>query len=124
MTPHRNGTRAFTRSTVCLLSHARRALAVAVGMTLVRLRTATDPLIILQAAIAELRIHVTRLEEENRSLRDRLTRIAPRHRSHYSPVERFRILVFMQTYGLSWADAADRFLVSVNTIARWMRDAT
>ncbi|HKY22791.1 MAG TPA: hypothetical protein VJM31_16375, partial [Vicinamibacterales bacterium] len=46
------------------------------------------------------------------------------HRSHYSPVERFRILVFMQTYGLSWADAADRFLVSVNTIARWMRDAT
>jgi transposase InsO family protein len=30
----------------------------------------------------------------------------------------------MQTYGLSWAEAADRFLVSVNTIARWVREAT
>ena len=94
------------------------------ALTLVRLRTATDPVIILHAAIAELRIHVARLEEENRSLRDRLARIAPRHRSHYSPVERFRILVFMHTYGLSWADTADRFLVSVTTIARWVREAT
>ena len=94
-----------------------------VGLTLARLRATTDQVHVLRSVVLELQVHTARLEEENRYLRDRLVRVPPRHRRHYTPVERFRILVFMHTNGLSWAEAADRFLVSVNTIGRWMHEA-
>ena len=103
--------RTFDRSTVRLLLHARRGLAVAVGLTLLRLGASRVVRRTLTATVQQLRIDLTRLEEENRHLRERLARIPPRERAHYTPVERFRILVLMRTHAWSVQQAAARFLV-------------
>ena len=64
------------------------------------------------------------LEQENTHLRSRLERIEARHRSHYTPSERFQILVFRKTYLLPAEETARRFLVSTRTLARWLEEAT
>ena len=55
--------------------------------------------------------------------RARLERFPARQRKHYTPEERFRIVVLMQTYGLSRTETADLFLVDSQTISRWEREA-
>jgi hypothetical protein len=64
------------------------------------------------------------LEQENGHLRSRLERIDAYRRSHYTPSERFQILVFMKTWLLSIEETAQRFLVFPRTIARWLKEAT
>ena len=41
---------------------------------------------VLRSVVLELKVHIARLEEENRYLRDRLALVPPRHRRHYTPV--------------------------------------
>ena len=115
--------RTFDRATVRLLLHARRGLALAVGLTLLRLGASRVVQRTLAATVQQLRIDLARLEEENRYLRDRLARIPPRERAHYTPVERFRILVLMRTHAWSVHDAAARFLVTPTTVSRWLLEA-
>jgi hypothetical protein len=115
--------RAFTRPTVRLLLRARRALTIAAGLTLVQLRRSSDAGRALAALVQEPQVTISRLEEENCYLRDRLGRMPPRHRTHYTPAERFRIVVFTRTYGLSLDDAAHRFLVTPATLSRWLKEA-
>jgi hypothetical protein len=49
-------------------------------------------------------------------------RLEPRRRRHYSPRQRFRVLLFMKT--MSVAETARRFLASTQTLARWMKEAS
>ena len=67
--------RTFDRATVRLLLHARRGLALAVGLTLLRLGASRVVQRTLAATVQRLRSDLTRLEEENRYLRDRLARV-------------------------------------------------
>jgi hypothetical protein len=115
--------RTFDRATVRLLLHARPgagggrgAGAAPPGASRVVQRT-------LAATVQQLRIDLSRLEEENRYLRDRLARIPPRERAHDTPVERFRILVLMRTHTWSVQKAAARFLVTPTTVSRWLQEA-
>ncbi len=64
------------------------------------------------------------LREISDLTRSRFLRIRASHRPHYTPEERFRIVVFIRTYGYSLGDAASLFLVDPNTISRWMAEAT
>jgi hypothetical protein len=48
----------------------------------------------------------------------RLARIPPKHRPHYSPAERFRILELKHLHGLTMEETAWRFLVTPTTVAR------
>ncbi len=115
--------RTFDRATVRLLLHARRGLAVAVGLALLRLGASRVVQRTLAATVQQLRIDLSRLEEENRYLRDRLARIPSRERAHYTPVERFGILVLMRTHAWSVREAAARFLVTPTTVGRWLQEA-
>jgi putative transposase len=71
-----------------------------------------------------LELLLAQAREEADILRARLERLGPRRRRHYSPRQRFRILLFMKTYVMSLAETAQRFLVSTQTVARWMKEAS
>lgn len=55
--------------------------------------------------------------------RARLGRFPARQRKHYTPRERFEILVLMRDHGLSRREAARQFLIDPQTISRWEREA-
>ena len=50
--------------------------------------------------------------------------VPERHRPHYAPEQRFRILRIRSFLGLSQRETAAMFRVSVETIARWERETT
>jgi transposase len=55
----------------------------------------------------------------------RWNKVPERHRPHYAPEQRFRILRIRSFLGLSQRETAQMFRVSVETIARWeMETAT
>lgn len=116
--------RGYDEKILAVLFRARERLLLAVGLAIAKLREAGDPLATLEAPIQELLARIAMLEQENDHLRSRFERIEARRRSHYTPSERFQILVFMKTWLLSIEDTAQRFLVSPRTIARWLAEAT
>lgn len=80
----------------------------------------------VQAGFAERMLVQVELEKTRAIsdiMRARLERFPARQRKHYSPEQRFRIVVLMQTYGLSRKEAAHIFLVDPQTITRWEREA-
>jgi hypothetical protein len=117
--------RGYDDKVVAVLLRARERLLLAVGLAIARLwegRSAShargaDP------RASGLRASLC-FEQENTRLRCRLERIEARRRSHYTPSERFQILVFMKTWLLSAEQTAQRFLVSPRTISRWLKEAT
>lgn len=80
----------------------------------------------VRAGFAERMLVQVELEKQravNEIQRARLERFPARQRKHSTPEERFRIVVLMQTYGLSRAETAEIFLVNSQTISRWEREA-
>jgi transposase InsO family protein len=80
----------------------------------------------VRAGMAELKVAEVELAKHRaiaRIIRSRLERFPARHRKHYSPEERFDILVLMNTFGLTLAKTAEIFLVDSQTIAHWRREA-
>ena len=72
-----------------------------------------------RAEIDHLKQEVALLQEELRIKDCRMTRIPPQRRAHYSPTERMAILELRATRGLSTKQTADRFLITLKTIASW-----
>jgi Helix-turn-helix len=54
----------------------------------------------------------------------RWDKVPERHRPHYVPEQRFRILRIRNLLGLSQRETAEMFRVSTETIARWEMEAT
>ena len=80
----------------------------------------------VQAGFAErmlVQVELEKVRAVSEIQRARLERFPARQRKHYTPEERFRIVVLMQTYGLSRGETADLFLVDSQTISRWKREA-
>jgi len=80
----------------------------------------------VQAGFAErmlVQVELEKVRAISEIQRARLQRFPARQRKHYSPEERFQILVLMHTYGLSLADTSRLFLVDSQTISRWQREA-
>ena len=77
----------------------------------------------LAVEVAVLKERVERLRAENELLRARLGRIEPRRRPHYRPWERLSILWHQARYRLSLAATAKAFMVSVQALLNWHKDA-
>ncbi len=75
------------------------------------------------ARVKELEIRLAQARDGAEIVRARLE-LEPRKRRHYSPRQRFLILRFMKTYVPSLKGTARRFLVSAQTVARWMKEAS
>jgi transposase InsO family protein len=88
-----------------------------------RWRDARDP---VTGAFAERRAAALKLDEQRETLeilRARFRRIPASQRPHYTPVERFRIVLHARTWGLSNQATSERFLVDPGTIGRWVRES-
>jgi hypothetical protein len=105
------------------LLKARELLALSLGLLLAKIRETADRSRASWRGSRSWRCSWPRLEEAD-LLRARLEPLEPRRRRHYSPRQRFRILLFMKTYVMSVTETAGRFLVSTHTVARWMKEAT
>jgi putative transposase len=116
--------RRFNPRALSALLKARELLALSLGLLLAKVRETADPVQSLLARIKELEVLRAQALEEADILRARLERLEPRRRRHYSPRQRFRILLFMKTYVMSVAETARHFLVSTQTLARWMKEAS
>jgi transposase InsO family protein len=97
---------------------AARLLGLACGVRLTRVATRDES----AALIGELRLALARAQQEIALLTERLERLAPKHRPHYTQAERFRILELMQLHGWTAEETARRFLVTSTTIARWQQE--
>jgi putative transposase len=116
--------RRFDPRALGALLKARELLALSLGLLLAKVRENTDPVRLLMARVKELEILLAQARDEADIVRARLERLEPRKRRHYSPRQRFLTLLFMKTYVLSLKETARRFLVSAQTVARWMKEAS
>jgi hypothetical protein len=114
----------FNPRALSALLKARELLALSLGLLLAKIRETADPVQGLLARIKELEVLLAQAREEADILRARLELLKPRRRRHYSSRQRFRILLFMKTYVMSVAEIAGRFLLSTQTVAGWMKEAT
>ena len=114
----------FTAHALKAFLKARSLIGLAIGSAIASLREQPEPLAHLYSRTIEGNINSSRLQEEWALLRARIARIPARHRNHYTPVERYQILVHKETYGLTIQQTAEAFLVSEQTICRWIAEAT
>ena len=80
-----------------------------------------DPEIRSRAAHEQLEREVALLRQELRLKDERMERVPPRRRPHYTPIERMEILELKASRGWSTQEAADRFQVTAATISSWQR---
>src|SRR5664280_369152 len=105
------------------LLRATHLLGLARGSSLGRLRESgvTAARMFEKAEEQALLLSVTR--EAAGILGARWDKVPERHRPHYAPEERFRILRIRSFLGLSQRETAEMFRVSTETIARWEVEA-
>jgi DNA-binding transcriptional regulator YiaG len=106
------------------LLRASHLLGLALGSALGRLREsgATMARLFERAEEQALLLRMTR--EAAAILAARWDKVPERHRPHYVPEQRFRILRVRSFLGLSQRETAGMFRVSVETIARWEMETT
>ncbi len=117
------GTRHFTPHALRLFLSSSRHLALGLAHVLSRWWRQDDP---VRAGFAEHMLVRVELEKQRAVagiMRARLKRFPARQRKHYTPEERFEILVLMRTHGLSQIETASLFLIDSQTVARWEREA-
>src|SRR5450759_1220586 len=106
------------------LLRASHLLGLALGSALGRLREsgATAARLFGRAEESTLLLRMTR--EAAAILGARWDKVPERHRPHYVPEQRFRILRIRSFFGLSQRETGEMFRVSTETIARWELEAT
>ena len=117
------GTRGFSPEALRLLLACSRQITLGLAHALSRWWRRGDP---VQAGFAErvmVQVELEKVRGVVEIQRARLARFPARHRKHYTPVERFRILELMGAFGLGLRETARLFLVDPQTIARWQREA-
>ena len=99
-------------------------LGLAFGSALGRLREsgATAARLFERAEESALLLRMTR--DAAGILGARWDKVPERHRPHYAPEQRFRILRIRSFLGLSQRETAEMFRVSTETIARWEMETT
>jgi transposase InsO family protein len=115
--------RGFTQQAIVAVLWARRLLLLAVTAMLIKLGEADDLVGALYSQLAEKDVRIQQLERAIALLQARMERIDSRHRNRYTPAERFGIVLFKQTYSLTAEQAARLFVVSSQTINRWVDQA-
>jgi DNA-binding transcriptional regulator YiaG len=105
------------------LRWATRLLGLALGSALGRLREAGTTAARLFARAEESTLRMRMAREAAEILGARWDKVPERHRPHYQPEQRYRILRIRNLLHLSQRETARLFRVSIETIARWERDA-
>jgi putative transposase len=113
-----NRRRGFTGRTVQALFRARELLLLAMASAIVKVRENSDPLALLVSQLKEKDLRIRQLEQAIELLQSRMNRIDSRRRRHYTPRERFKIILHKETYSLTLEDTAKLFLISVQTVTR------
>jgi len=106
------------------LLRATHLFGLALGSALGKLRDSgvTAARMFERAEESALLLRMTR--EAAGILGARWDKVPERHRPHYSPEQRFRILRIRSFLGLSQRETAEMFRVSPETIARWEMETT
>lgn len=105
------------------LRRATQLLGLALGSALGRLREAGATSAQLFARAEESALLLRMAREAAEILGARWDKVPERHRPHYQPEQRYRILRIRSLLGLSQRETARLFRVSIETIARWEADA-
>ena len=116
--------RNFSTEAIRLLLRTKESLLLSLGLALGHWRESRDPVSGAFAEHCQAELKCTELREALAIIRGRVVRMPPAQRKHYSPEERFRIVVFVRTYSLTNVAAAELFMVDEQTIARWTQEAT
>jgi len=98
---------------------ASHIFGLATGTHLRALRGHPDPLLHQQARGEEAELKARLSIEMAQILASRFGKIPERHRPHYSPAQRFRILEIRSLLGWNAKDTARAFLVCPGTILNW-----
>lgn len=114
---HKTWSRAAHRSVLHAISVAATALTHAWS----RAASSRQTLTCRAAELDRLRTEIALLSEELSLKDERWERVSPHRRPHYRPVQRLRILELRAARGWSVQQATERFHVSEETIASWMR---
>jgi hypothetical protein len=114
---HQTWSKAAHRSVLHAISVAATALTHAWS----RAASSRQALTGRAAQADRLRTEIALLSEELSLKDERWGRIHPHRRPHYGPVQRMRILELCTARGWSNLQTAERFHVTEETIASWMR---
>src|ERR1017187_5781978 len=106
------------------LLRASHLFGLALGSALGRLRESGATAARLFERAEESALLLRMIREAAGILGARWDKVAERHRPHYAPEQRFRILRIRSFLGLSQRETAAMFRVSVETIARWELEPT
>jgi hypothetical protein len=96
---------------------------MATGVHLRKLRGLSEPLAELQARLEEAEMRARLAWEAAEILASRFSKLPERHRPHYAPTARFRILEIRSLLAWNAHDTARCFLTCPNTILNWERAA-
>ena len=102
-------TRNFSTERVALLFHLKEMIRLSMGVVLGQWRDSRDPVSGAFAEHCQAEIQLAQDREVIAILRARFARMPPAQRKRYSPEERFRIVRFVGTYGLTFRTLRDRF---------------
>jgi transposase InsO family protein len=116
-------TRNFTTETIRVLLRVKELVMLGTALALGQWRESRDPVSGAYAEHCQAEMKCAELRERLEIISGRLLRMPAAQRKRYTPEERYRIVVFVRTYGLSLQEAADAFLVDPGTIGRWIREA-
>jgi putative transposase len=103
--------------------NAASLLGLALGKVIAEYRIHDDPLLTAAGTIAELRAQLAAAQAKIDILHDRLDKLPPRQRPHYSPRRRFDILEVKALLRESAAHTAEWTRVNINTILRWEKES-
>ena len=98
---------------------AAHLLGLATGVHLRKLRGLNDPLAELQARLEEAELRARLAWEAAEIPAARFAKVPERHRPHYTPTARFRILEIRSFLAWNAHDTARSFLICPNTILNW-----
>jgi hypothetical protein len=104
------------------LNKAVHLLSLALATRLQNLRAFDDPLLNAAGRIEEQAVLLNLHHEIANLLGERWDKVPAKHRPHFTPGQRFRILRIKRLLALSPEDAAHLFRVSPGTISAWLAE--
>lgn len=114
---------AMTRRALRAVLNAAHILGLATGAHLSKLRGLRDSVAEINARLQEAEVNA-RIGWELLELQsERFRKLPEKHRPHFSPAARFRLLEMKSLMGWSRDLAANAFLVCANTLSNWERSA-
>ena len=114
--------RGLDRIALAALRRATELLGLAIGTRLAQMREHGSPVQALMSRAEQDALHLRLLHETIDILAARWDKVPDRHRPHYTPEQRFRILRLRDLLALSREELARTFRISTTTVDRWAEE--